>query len=110
MDNCSTTNTTPKTSLAVTYLPVNSLATHSKKQLRKIAESIREFGFTNPILINTENTIVVGHGRVEAARLLNLKQVPTICLENLTAAQMRAYVLADNRLAEEAGWDPEIPR
>ncbi len=104
-------------SLVVAYLPVNSLTayrgnarTHSKGQIRKIAESIRAFGFTNPILIDGTNTIIAGHGRVEAAKLLHLDNVPTICLENLTPTQIRAYVIADNRLAEDAGWDPEILR
>jgi DNA modification methylase len=79
--------------------------THSKQQIRQIAESIRIFGFTNPILIDKENTIVAGHGRVEAAKLLDLDRVPTIRLESLSQAQIRAYVIADNKLAEHAGWD-----
>ncbi len=115
MNTHSTASETLTSSLVVAYLPVTSLTsygrnarTHSKKQIRKIADSIRVFGFTNPILVDTANMIIAGHGRVEAARLLNLEQVPTICLDNLTPAQIRAYVIADNRLAEEAGWDPEI--
>jgi hypothetical protein len=101
--------------LSVAYLPITALnaytknaRTHTKGQIKKISLSICEFGFTNPILVDAENTIVAGHGRVEAAKLLKLEQVPTICLENLTPAQVRAYVIADNRLAEDAGWDPEI--
>jgi DNA modification methylase len=86
----------------------NNARTHSKSQIRKIAESIRSFGFTNPILIDKENTIIAGHGRVEGAKILGLAQVPTIRLESLTPAQVRAYVIADNRLAEEAGWNKEI--
>src|SRR5208282_6472317 len=83
--------------------------THSKRQIRQIADSLQTFGFTNPVLINGENTIVAGHGRVEAAKLLGLALVPTIRLENLSADQVRAYVVADNRLAENAGWDKSIP-
>jgi DNA modification methylase len=82
--------------------------THSKHQIRQIADSIRVFGFTNPILIDRAATIVAGHGRVEAAKLLGLKTVPTICLENLNEDQIRAYILADNKLAEKAGWDNAI--
>ena len=82
--------------------------THSNAQIRKIAESIRAFGFTNPVLVDAGGTIIAGHGRVEAAKLLGLEQVPTIPLESLTPAQVRAYVIADNRLAEDAGWDENI--
>lgn len=82
--------------------------THSKKQVRQIAESIKEFGFTNPVLIDRENQILAGHGRVEAAKLLGMDMVPCVRLENMTEAQKRAYVLADNKLALNAGWDMEI--
>lgn len=81
---------------------------HSKKQVRQIAESITRFGFTNPVLIDNENTILAGHGRVEAAKLLALHDVPCIRLEHMTPQQKRAYVLADNKLALNAGWDDEI--
>jgi len=101
--------------LAVVYREIFELKlyqgnarTHSKAQIRKIAESIRSFGFTNPILIDAQDRIVAGHGRVQAAKLLKMATVPTIRLESLTPAQVRAYVLADNRLAEDAGWDQEI--
>ena len=77
--------------------------THSKKQIRQIADSIKKFGFNNPILVDRDNTIVAGQGRVEAARLLGIETVPTIPLEDLTEAEIRAYVIADNRLAELAG-------
>ena|ERR1022692_4746373 len=70
--------------------------THSKQQ---IAESIRAFGFTNPVLVNRSRMIVAGHGRVQAAKLLAIKKVPTICLDNLTDDQIRAYILADNKLS-----------
>jgi hypothetical protein len=82
--------------------------THSEKQLRQIADSIRTFGFTNPILVDRDNGIIAGHGRVEAAKRLKLKTVPTIRLEDMNEAQIRAYVIADNRLAENAGWDREL--
>jgi DNA modification methylase len=79
--------------------------THSKQQIRKIADSIKAFGFTNPVLTDRSHTIMAGHGRVEAAKLLGMTRVPTIRLENLSPDQIRAYILADNRLAEKAGWD-----
>ena len=83
--------------------------THSKQQIRQIADSIQAFGFTNPILVDKQNTIVAGHGRWCAAALLGMNHVPTICLERLTEDQIRAYILADNKLAEKAGWDESIP-
>lgn len=86
----------------------NNARTHSKKQLRQIADSITRFGFTNPVLIDNENTILAGHGRVEAAKLLTLLEVPCIRLEHMTPQQKRAYVLADNKLALNAGWDEEL--
>lgn len=79
--------------------------THSPAQVRLIAGSITEFGFTNPVLVDGENGIIAGHGRVLAARQLGLAEVPTIELVHLSDAQRRAYLLADNRLAEQAGWD-----
>jgi len=82
--------------------------THSKQQIRQIADSIQAFGFTNPILVDNQNTIIAGHGRWRAAALLGLNHVPTICLESLTEDQVRAYILADNKLAEKAGWDESI--
>ncbi len=82
--------------------------THSKKQLRQIAESIRTFGFTNPVLIDQTGTILAGHGRVEAAKSLGMATVPCIRIEHMTEAQKRAYVIADNKLALNAGWDEEM--
>jgi hypothetical protein len=82
--------------------------THSNKQVRQIAESIRTFGFNNPVLIDRNEEIIAGHGRVEAAKLLGLESVPTIRLEHLSETEKRAYILADNKLAESAGWDREI--
>jgi DNA modification methylase len=92
---------------SLTSYPHNA-RTHTKAQIRKIADSIRAFGFTNPILINEAGTIIAGHGRWLAAKLLGLKQVPTITLEHLTPEQVRAYVIADNKLAQDAGWDEDI--
>ncbi len=86
----------------------NNPRTHTKKQIRQIADSIKEFGFTNPVLLDSRDHIIAGHGRVQAAKLLGLKTVPTLCLDNLSETQIRAYVIADNRLAECAGWDEEI--
>ena len=83
---------------------------HSRKQIGKIANSISKFGFTNPILINAKSRIVAGHGRAAAAKMLGLESVPTIAIEHLNEAELRAYVIADNRLAEEAGWDKDILR
>jgi DNA modification methylase len=80
---------------------------HSKRQIRQIADSIERFGFTNPILASDDGEIVAGHGRVEAAKLLDLSTVPTIRLSHLSDAERRAYVLADNKLALNAGWDQE---
>jgi DNA modification methylase len=82
--------------------------THSKKQIKQIARSIERFGFTNPVLVSDEGEIIAGHGRVEAAKLIGWKQVPTIALSHLSEAERRAYVLADNKLALNAGWDKEI--
>ncbi len=82
--------------------------THSDEQVTKIAASMTEFGFTNPILVDSNNGIVAGHGRLAAARLLKLEEVPVVVLDHLTEAQRRAYVIADNRLALEAGWDEEL--
>jgi DNA modification methylase len=82
--------------------------THSKKQLRQIAESIRTFGFTNPILIDQAGTILAGHGRVEAAKSLSMETVPCLRIEHMTEAEKRAYVIADNKLALNAGWDEDL--
>jgi DNA modification methylase len=82
--------------------------THTKKQIRQIADSISRFGFNNPVLIDDSGEIIAGHGRVEAAKQLGLSGVPALRLSHLSAAEKRAYVLADNKLAEKAGWDREI--
>ena len=82
--------------------------THSPKQIAEIAASIKAFGFNNPVLVDKDGGIAAGHGRVEAAKLLGIATVPTIRLDHLSDAQKRAYILADNKLAEKAGWDREI--
>lgn len=82
--------------------------THSQKQIHKIAKSIEKLGFNNPVLIDKQEMLVAGHGRTEAAKLLGLNTIPTICLENLTPEQIRAYVIADNKIAEESCFDKEI--
>ena len=83
----------------------NNARRHSKKQLKQIAKSIERFGFVNPILISDDFEIIAGHGRLEAAKLLGLRMVPTVRLSNLSPADRRAYLIADNRLAELSGWD-----
>ncbi len=82
--------------------------THSKKQIRQIAASIETFGFTNPVLIDQSGTILAGHGRVAAAQEIGMAQVPCLRIEYMTEAEKRAYVIADNKLALNAGWDDEI--
>lgn len=82
--------------------------THSDEQIAQVAASIREFGFTNPVLIDAEDGIIAGHGRVMAGRKLGLKEVPCIRLAHLTEAQKRAYIIADNKLALNSGWDEEL--
>jgi DNA modification methylase len=82
--------------------------THSRKQVKQVAAAITEFGFTNPVLLDESDQIIAGHGRVQAAKLLGLAEVPTVQIAHLSATQKRAYILADNRLAEKAGWDKEI--
>jgi ParB-like nuclease domain len=82
--------------------------THSPKQVRQIAGSIRRFGFVNPVLIDAEGNVIAGHGRLAAAQLLGLSEVPVLPITHLSQSEKRAYILADNRLAEKAGWDREI--
>jgi ParB-like nuclease domain len=99
----------------IEWIPIGSLRpnprnsrTHSKKQIKLIAASIRQFGFLNPIIVDEAKTVLAGHGRLEAARSEGLTHVPTICLDRLTALQKRAYLIADNRIAEQAGWNREM--
>jgi 16S rRNA G966 N2-methylase RsmD len=101
--------------LVVEQIPISPLKpypsnprTHTKKQTRQIGESIRTFGWTNPVLVDANDRIIAGHGRVEAAKLLGISSVPILRIEDLSEAQIKAYVLADNKLAELAGWDEQI--
>ena len=102
-------------SLEIEYLSIDAITpndrnsrTHSKEQVAQICDSIKEFGFTNPILIDEDNIIIAGHGRLEAAKKLGETDVPTITLVGLTDDQKRAYVIADNKLALNAGWDMAV--
>lgn len=82
--------------------------THSRKQLRQIADSIERFGFTNPVLVDHDDRILAGHGRVAAARLLEMRQIPVLCVGDLSPEDRRAYALADNKIVLNAGWDQEL--
>lgn len=104
-----------KVALQVKYRDIDSLIpyaknsrTHNDEQVAQIAASIKEFGWTNPVLVDGENGIIAGHGRVLAARKLGFTEVPTIELAHLSDTQRRAYIIADNRLAEMAGWDGDM--
>jgi ParB-like chromosome segregation protein Spo0J len=95
--------------LATDLVPYeNNSRTHSQQQVDQIKRSMNEFGFTNPILLDENNGIIAGHGRLQAAQELGTKLVPTITLKGLTKAQRKAYVIADNQLALNAGWDSSI--
>jgi len=101
--------------LSVVYQDVSALKprptnprTHSRKQIAQIAKAIRRFGFINPILVDDANFMIAGHGRLEGAKAVGLDQVPTVRLADMSDAEIRAYVIADNRLAENAGWDREL--
>ncbi len=105
----------PRSKLAIEYLPVDQLVpsprnarVHSRRQKALIADSIRRFGMVTPVGIGTDNQLIYGHARVEAAKLAGLETVPVVRLEHLTADEQRAYLLADNRLALESGWDREL--
>ena len=92
-----------------TLIPyINNSRTHSAEQVAQIAASIKEFGFNNPILVDKDSGIIAGHGRLQAARNLGLTEVPCVRLEHLTETQRKAYIIADNRLALNAGWDNEL--
>ena len=102
---------TYKKALVADLIPyARNSRTHSDEQVTKIAASIKEFGFLNPVIVDGENGIIAGHGRVMAAKKLGLEEVPVIEAGHLTDAQRRAYVIADNRLALDAGWDEEMLR
>src|SRR5215472_11834604 len=105
----------PAAEMAITYRPIEALKPdpsnprrHSRKQIRQIANSIETFGFNVPVLIDAEGKVIAGHGRVLACRELGWSEVPTICLEHLTSAQMRVFMIADNRLSEIASWDDRL--
>jgi len=89
-------------------LAVNNSRTHSAEQVEEIAASMKEFGFTNPILIDEQQTIIAGHGRLAAAKLLKMNIVPCVVLPGLTETQRRAYVIADNQIPLNAGWDFDL--
>jgi ParB-like chromosome segregation protein Spo0J len=99
----------PMTPTSLEYVHVSALRpysrnarTHSKKQIKQIAKSIKRFGFNNPVLVSDDGEIIAGHGRVEAAKLLGMEKVPTLRLSHLTPTERRAYLLADNKLAKMA--------
>lgn len=101
--------------LTIVKLPIESLKVyeknaraHPEKQIEKIAKSIKEFGFNDPIAVDHNNQIIAGHGRLLAAKLLEMDEVPVVRLSHLSAAQQKAYVIAHNKIALEAGWDYEI--
>tara|TARA_R110000803_G_scaffold95344_5_gene163229 strand:- start:91 stop:1413 length:1323 start_codon:yes stop_codon:yes gene_type:complete len=87
---------------------VNNSRTHDATQVKQVAASIQEFGFTNPVLIDEQRSVIAGHGRIQAAELLKMDEVPTITLAGLSEAQKKAYVIADNQLALNAGWDVDL--
>lgn len=86
----------------------NNSRTHDESQIRQICESIKEYGWTNPVLIDEKGMIIAGHGRVEAGKRLDIKEVPCIVLSGLTEAQKTGYVIADNKMALNAGWNEEL--
>lgn len=99
----------------IEYLKIGTLSayetnsrTHSADQISQIAASIKEFGFTNPVLVDADSTIIAGHGRVEAAKQMGMDEIPCLRLLHLTEAQRKAYVIADNKLALNAGWDDDL--
>jgi hypothetical protein len=110
-DEMKNDNPNYKTVLVSDLIPyARNSRTHSDVQVNKIASSIKEFGFLNPVLIDKDNGIIAGHGRVMAAQKLGLKEVPVLQIGHLSESQKRAYIIADNRLALDAGWDEEMLR
>ena len=89
---------------------VNNARTHSPEQINKLRSSLREFGFINPIIIDRDYGVIAGHGRLMAAKEENIKEVPCVFADHLTEAQKKAYIIADNRMAMDAGWDEELLR
>ena len=88
----------------------NNARTHSQEQILKLRSSLREFGFINPVIVDRDLTIIAGHGRVMAAKAEGIKKVPCVFVDHLTEAQKKAYIIADNRMAIDAGWDEELLR
>ena len=86
----------------------NNPRTHSKEQIKKLESSLREFGFINPLIIDREYNVLAGHGRLSAAKAEGYKEVPCVFVEDLSEAQKKAYIIADNRMALDAGWDEEL--
>ena len=87
---------------------INNARTHSEEQILKLRSSLREFGFINPVIIDKNYNIIAGHGRVQAAKAEGIKEIPCVLVDYLTAAQKKAYIIADNRMALDASWDEEI--
>lgn len=103
--------------IRIEYLPITALKprpnnprTHSKKQIKQLANSIRKFGFVRPVLTDSDNVIIAGHGSFEAARSIGMTEIPVVCVGHLTEAEIRAYVIADNKIALNAGWDVGLLR
>jgi ParB-like chromosome segregation protein Spo0J len=101
--------------IVVTYRPLSDLKpaprnprAHSLRQVRQIARSIKTFGFLVPVLVDRNGNVIAGHGRIMAAELLGLSEVPTICVEHLSEAQIKAFMIADNRLSENSAWDDRL--
>jgi hypothetical protein len=114
-ENSASATSRDRGSPQIEWVPIGALRpnprngrTHSKKQLKQIAASIRAFGFLNPVISDAHNNVLAGHGRLEAAQIIGLTHVPVIRFDHLTPAQKRAYVIADNKIAEGAGWDSEL--
>jgi len=115
-ENASPSSAADHTNRRIEMVPPNHLIaaernarTHSQQQIDQTARSIERFGFVGAVLIDEANRIIAGHGRVEAAKRLGLDQVPVLRVTHLSDAERRAYALVDNRLAENSGWDDEIP-
>ena len=87
---------------------INNARTHSPEQINKLRASLREFGFVNPVIIDKDFNVIAGHGRIMAAKEENIAEVPCVLVDYLTEVQKKAYILADNRMALDAGWDEEL--
>ena len=87
---------------------VNNARTHNAEQINKLRSSLREFGFINPVIIDRDFNVIAGHGRIMAAKEEGIKEVPCVFVDYLTEAQKKAYIIADNRMALDAGWDEEL--